>query len=1155
MGGKFSKKISRKVLLQGIGLFIFFATATTLLFQNCSQVSVSDLTLPAKEAEARILRIGAGEVVVEVGASQYDKAEAQFQVGLDTVPALKQMWIVDNSGSMEANNLNLSTSFSAMFDQSNQDSLYKFDTTAYLFSTAQTVPSFVSGTAAEKTLLNNVASLQNLFLSQPTISESVFDNDFRKSTENSGKIPGDNLGIEVRKVASLNDFSIKAAPVLTKKLNSGAVVLTAGVTKPANTNTLAFENEFKDKLNVLQSARIPLSLVDGKMVQQNAPILDKESGLCAIARILDNPNSMFSKSDLLSFNIVTDENDNDPTGANCLKRTAVLSNTEKYVNGRCSEFETPFHYSISTTSTASSSCTITGKKGYEAQFDYSIYSADITWRTLDVPATTRYTTPKTRIVFSTPKTKTQQRQTNVLFYNQSCTANSTLYRRRTTPVTYFTQTCTKFLSDGLEKTVCKLNTNGSTTGYVYGDQRSAAACKAAALSLNPNAITEVRDAITADKLPSCNVEPAFGTFAATPTCSVADSANCQTQMVNSVCSITGTQKSEWIVGDRAANCKAAALEKSPTAATVVRDSITETQMPSCPIVRYNDVACNPSTDVNCQSVPDGLNTNNTIYVYGTIQNGTTACTNHSSLPAGATNVNCDTLASYAESNIGACPASQVAFGCTAVTTPEKTKLTSVSKQLGIKNETECRAWARAQPNHRIQSDNDIACNKFYADPASVKSTILFASSSDGGTTLAVGADCGASRNAFFNALSTSDKSKVTAANSCKISAITSGTLPSIPMTGVDCVAQKVKDCSDARFREPCSTSQIPGSSSTVTTAEVAHGMTAMKATCDSKCNTLPNGFCEGYKAQPITVREYFNLKYGAKPNVVVNCSARTPIERSPAIETFAGRLESQIPSFCPVSDTGVPRYYLQSGNAYTTTAATDEFVSGSISGSSGQIVPEKNLIDFIKAKIAQNELNAVFTVFIRRTGEAVGTGNLNYIGTHYEKLVQETSGQAYSVTATSYSEALRNLSSVIRSKLIRSFTVNAIDPSRHVITKVTIVRNNGSQTLALGEWTQSGKTITVVPNVAFNEGDRVIVEFQNNDGFIKDQLKKIFVINEMRPDQIVISVQHIKSSGESVLLNTDQWLKDGNKLAIDPSVVINGGDQFRVKFKNNTTEE
>ena len=627
----------------------------------------------------------------------------------------------------------------------------------------------------------------------------------------------------------------------------------------------------------------------------------------------------------------------------------------------------------------------------------------------------------------------------------------------------------------------------------------------------------------------------------------------------SVCSISGALRNEWIAGDRRSDCKAAALALNSNAATTVRDTITTGQMPSCPTYQANDASCKVGTDSNCiGGVPDGYKTDNEIYVYGTITGGT-SCTQHPSLPANATNAVCDTKTEYAETGDGGCPAGQTTYGCVQVTSPEKISTASVLRQAGIKTVDQCRAWARAQPNQRITSDSDITCD-FKVDPASVKSTILFAAATDNNSTLALGAACGDSRLAFFNALSDSDKSKIDSSTPCKIIAVNSGTASGIALSrdSTDCSAQRARDCADAKFRETCTTQTVPGSSSTITSAESPHGKAAMKATCDTKCNILPNGFCEAYSNQNITIKEYFNAKYGATTNRAINCIARPQAEKTPPVDAFEMRLESQIPSFCPASDSGVPRYYIQNGSAYSTNSAVDEFVSGTLKSSAGVLSPEKNLIEFIKAKITEKELNAIFTVFIRKTGESAGTGNgIDYIGTNYEKLVQDTKikGQAYSVTASSYAAALRSLSSEIKSRLIRSFTVRAIDPSRHVITKVTIVRNNGSQTLAIGEWTQAGNSITVAENIAFDEGDKIIVEYQNNDGYIKDQLKKIFVIDEMRPEQIVLSVDHIKNSGETVSLRTDQWLKDGNRILIDPSVVINGGDKFRVRFKNNTTEE
>ncbi len=1153
MGRNFSNKISKKALLQGIAVFFFSAVTTTLLFQNCSQVSVSDMTVTGKEEQARILRIGAGEVEVEVGASQYDKSEQQFDVNLKNVPKLRQMWILDNSNTMDANGLNLASSFGAMFDQNNVDSLYKFDTTAYLFSTAQAVPSFVTGTDADRAVLTDVVDRQAAFftLIENPITLTKFDNELRTASQNSGIIPGDNVGVSIRRVAGTNDYSIVASPVLSKNVVGSNVVLTAAISKPANMNTTAFEADFVSKVGVLKSSRVPQYMVGSDRYRQSGGIVDKESGLCAVARILDNSDSMYTADDYLAFTIVSDENENNVSGTNCLKRTAKLQG-EEVVSGRCSEYETTFSYTTTTTTTANSTCTLTGRKGYEGKFQYNIDKADVSYRAKLADAYTSYSAPRTRITYSTPKYRTKATQTVVSYNVQSCSAAGWKYRTMNTPVLYYEQNCYNDSSDGITKVICEISSTGKS-GSLYGNVTQAN-CAAATLAAYPKAATTVRDSITTSYLPVCG-SASWSGYTSTA-CTVAAN-KCEREAVPAACSITGTRQTKNLIGDhRGTNCNAGATILDSNAATVIRDSISAAHMPSCaPELVSNYVACDTANSLYCVLEQDGFKTDNISDVYGTIANGSNACINHASLPTNKSNPICAPLA--AETGNGVCPAGRV--DCVATAYPETTYTKTVLGKTGIKNSQDCIDWVLQQGDRRILSQaTDISCSNYISTPNFVSSKITFALASDNGTTFGTDTTCTpATRTALWNALSTSEDRALLASDAaCKITGYDPGSKDKIVLSATTCELQKDADCSANNFRN-CLTTQIAGGTTYPTTPPVQHANKLnMQANCDTKCKDVFSGFCESTPLPlTATIRDYFTFKYGGAgktigclPPSLRESAVIKPIEAQPVADRI---------NFCPASSTTVPRYFIQVGPSYRTNTDIESFVTGTTTDSNGKKVPAKNLVTYIKDKIAADKLNVNFTVFVRRnSAETAGTSGtgIDYIGTHYLSLVEQTGGQAYAVTDTNYASALSNLSSVLKSKLLRSFIVQNMEPHQ-LITDVTIVRPSGSQKLAIGEWSQSVNTVTIANAIPFEEGNKVIIRFQNNDGYILAQLKKSFIIDEMRPDQIVLSVEHIKASGETVLLRTDQWLKKDNTVSIDPSIVIFGGDRFRIKFKNNTTEE
>ena len=103
-----------------------------------------DVEAASRALEAERLALGVAEEVVTVG--------------LNPVPDLKLFFIVDNSGTMKQNQLNLSASFGSMFDSSSA-SLSKFDSTTYLLNTAQSVPSFTT----EKAVLDKISTQQGSY--------------------------------------------------------------------------------------------------------------------------------------------------------------------------------------------------------------------------------------------------------------------------------------------------------------------------------------------------------------------------------------------------------------------------------------------------------------------------------------------------------------------------------------------------------------------------------------------------------------------------------------------------------------------------------------------------------------------------------------------------------------------------------------------------------------------------------------------------------------------------------------------------------------------------------------------------------------------------------------------------------------------------------
>ncbi len=1162
MNSDSTKSSSVRHISKLIVLTLSVLGASAGLFQNCSKVDVSDLTEDERNAAARVARIGADEVVVEVGNSQYEKSMAQFEVGLDSVPPLKQLWIVDNSGTMVANNINLANSFGAMFSQSNKDSLYKFDTTAFLLNTAQTVPSYKA--TSSRSFLQEIVNLQNAFNAHPQITESEFSSLYRTADLNSGRLPGDNVGTQIARTASSStDFRISAAPVLGRAAD-GEFSLVASFNKPANQDTTDFEEEFSQRLGVLRYQRVPKVTTQsgGIFIEnaQSAQILDRESGLCGLARVLDNPNGMFDSNSLLAVTIVSDENENDVQGLNCLKRTAYIQGNENYVSGKCVEYRTPF--SLQMRNRDPKTCTLNGQAGYRAEFPYVVYSAEISYYQRRTAASISSSTPQTRISWQTPTTNQQfeQQRTPVRYYTwRNVPATYDYYLRQIT-VKYFTKVCTQTNADGTSVLKCVASQNPVTKVL---DGTSYSTCANAAKAYDSNAVTETSQYITADKLPDCSTPTQEKPVA---NCNTADSLNCRPVLKTAATvAIDRGPIETFLVGDRVADCDSALSSQFSNVVLSTNTNFTDVYKPRCsssswPII--NPSTCTSSTTCRVLTVP-GAPANGSQIVLGRLTDGSSGCLTNSVVPANAISGSVRCSFEPAKVTTAACTAQELAAGCASQSIAATFGYSPKAPVPNIKSRAECESWVSGRSDNATSVSNPIVCD-LKNEPKFVRSNRTFVEVSN--STMNVGDLCGDASTIFYNALSSTDKSLVVAAdvNKCKIVAINNGTSRVRPLLAEStCETQKNSDCSAINYRN-CSTAESGGGFTASYSAWTQFMAVQDKdVSCSSICKNLPAGKCEGWSDQNITVLQYLQAKYGS--DVQVNCKVEPAQEVTPVISTITDRPVSEQASFCAKAEDGTNRYFV----ATTTPAPKEQYVDEFVAGNSADgLSPQSDLIQFIKKKIEQRNLNINISLFIRRSQDPDGVGSgINYKGVDYERLIQElvtpsalngqplATGQVFSVLDSSYESALTNLSAVLKGKLIRSFTIPQLQ-DHQVVTAVKIVSGNQEKNLALGQWNQSGKVINIAKEIVINEGDSISIQYQNDDGYVYAQLKKVFIIDQMRPDQIVKSIDHIKNSGLVVTLNPDQWIKEGNRITIiDTKVVIDGGDRFHIFYKNDVDED
>ncbi|MBC7466616.1 MAG: hypothetical protein H7256_11550 [Bdellovibrio sp.] len=435
-------------------LIILSSLAVTLFYQNCAKLNITDLDAASRALEAERIALGAdNEVVV---------------VGVNAVPDLKMFFVVDNSGTMKQNQLNLSQSFGAMFDASSSESLSKFDTTAILLSTAQKSPSFTS----EKSMLDEIATQQKNYTSTMTTTSDVFAASIRSAVYNFGFLPGDNIGYQL--VSTLNPlkYTFMPAPVLGTSVSGNQVSFKSVIRKLASESPAVLETEFKNRLAVLNSERIPLVLTNGEYKPQQSSVIDTESGLCAIARVLRNPESTIKSGDLLSFTVVSDENDNDPKGFNCVQSITQYTGNEDLVDGTCSQRETSISYQTTSSTKAPDSCKLNGTQSYNYKLTYPGTKVTTTISYKAVSAAAVYTAPYSSITYK---------------------AQTSSYQYLNTTIKYQVNTCVNIVSDGLVVGQ-KCSIGSVITASKAGNFAATADCNVYAKSLNANTVMDAPNA-------------------------------------------------------------------------------------------------------------------------------------------------------------------------------------------------------------------------------------------------------------------------------------------------------------------------------------------------------------------------------------------------------------------------------------------------------------------------------------------------------------------------------------------------------------------------------------------------------------------------------------------------------------------------------------
>jgi hypothetical protein len=885
-----------------------------LVFQNCSQpgaINVADPLKEQREAEALRIAIGADDETVTVGLNQ--------------VPNLKMFFVVDNSGTMQKNQFNLSESFGSMFDSASSASLSKFDATTFLINTAQKSPSFTT----ERATLNNIANQQKNFSPSMQMTLTNFTQLARDNKYNYGYLPGDNIGYNVKSQTSPMVQYTFSPSVVLGDVNDGSnnVTFKPSIRKLASENASVMEGEFKKRLSILNADRFPLIKEGNVYKAENYTVVDNESGLCAVARILRNPENYIDSGEMVSFTIVSDENDNDPEGRNCIQSVSQYTGAEDVVDGICRQRQSTIGYQVPTITPAK--CNIKSYKSYNISVAHTTtkVSTNVTYRTM-IPAkykpkftnvtysvekdpvkyTVNYTKVSYPIIKDPEKYKTLKTDLTYKFDKKS-------YKYKQTKVLYYYEVCSPVSVDGVYtgKEVCVVNTTqqqATVDGDYYTDPTK---CYPLAQTKNVKAVNSgnyvpVCSAVTRDYAGTCNkvtdancIEVITPTDIAAPisVAGLLDAAACLAKAKTysdyskdtiPTCKENSPSATSCSAADKAAKiCDViAATYQTKVLASLIQGTIASADCtnyvknnysdfvaaggtPTCEAKTQNDATC-PAAQAGCPVIAATTKDSSVIKLAGDYTDAAKCLKyvkdNYSSTYVANTTPKCALATDTPEQ--ASCTATEIANGC-VISTPAKASTNVVNDPSGdITGITDaCYNLAIKQTDHAIQSKSDVTCVK-KSDTTTVKNTTTLDFNTeitkdvDAGNVIADGKSCGSVIGPLAIAKLKAAGKETASDDVCTVTNKNEATVYSEDFSS-DCNTQAANRCLAQTSVRGCSGTKVDQivSFNGISTTPFKTGIKE-EVSCASTCKSSKLGVCNNEETSAtMKVSDYLASKFGA----------------------------------------------------------------------------------------------------------------------------------------------------------------------------------------------------------------------------------------------------------------------------------------------------
>ncbi len=967
------------------------AIATT--FQNCSKVDFATTVDPSKTT--------AGEKT-----TMYQEAV----VGQANVPPLKLVFIVDNSFTMQANQISLASAFGSMFAGSNATNLAPFDSTAYIFTTAQISPDKSVNPLLPTLSFDDMKSMKasDLMALRGPASSQV-----------DGKFTGDLVSYSLSNlpdpVTMLNRLSYVPSPVLGISA-TGATPVSLGVHKDRSGSVADFAADFSERISYISPTR---ARVDSTGKSALDPVIDKESGLCALARVLKNNSNFLNKGDLAAYVIVSDEDDNDPSGQQCLDAIQDMKDAD-LIDTHCETPRTKISYNAPNSPNAS--CAFNYQKGFTYEVAYDVPQTKIEWSDF-------YhlnTNARTKVTYKTSSYKYTNYKYDIAYYVSNPT-----YKLKQVDVSWFTKSTSCKERDGVKYDCVDSFAPQSRTveGTYTGSNCSSFS------SVYAGAVTN--DA--AHPIKCAQAAPRSGIAGACPT-SNANAFDCDAGY---------TAQSLQVVDDSSSASCSTLTSKLPGGA--LKSGVAAQYLPSCgaAVAQPQGSSSVAGFCANSGGKPGCVETYlssskdvSQVYSASTCQ----AAVDSASLPAnaiktvGATNGPTCAANNYNDSKatLGKCASPLPANVVSCVDSTQANAGVTLSRR---PSSTTCAAYASSSLSANADASS-VKCTD--TSTTSKASTIVtFNTSNYVGLNPKVGDLCPAD-------LTNSAKGTYGSTATCKITAVDTAS-KSYSNTCADNSATIASFCSGAVRN--C-TSPVDNGSNAPYQASVSNKTVNGTITCDTKCSDA-YGAC-GAVTTGLVKDAYFNCS--ATPDTVVSSNSKI------------GVLSSMKDAQCSApSVVKVDKSYQRNGS-----------VNQPIAGKPSADGDPNALINYIKERskaLLGDELPAT-SVFVSQANGGKGQTE----GRSYKAFASAMGGSSFDVgaPASTYASSLQMLSGVIKDKLARSFSIQGFDQSQ-VVTRAWFRAAGTSEWVEKQEgidWTASGGTVTVSQALDMKAGDSFRFEYK-----------------------------------------------------------------------------